>query len=276
MIAYSAMLDVPRALVRYVAGLLRGERRRLGTRAGSRVLSCWRQALFALVWFRKAEDLALLGAGFGISRATAYRYRDEAVAVLAEQAPELTEALARAKEEGWAYVILDGTVVAADRVAATTISVKGRPIDLWYSGKAHHQGGNVQAVMRPDGLPLWISDVRPGSVHDLTCARGEILGALYASAAAGLPTLADGGYVGAGHGVHVPFKQPGGGQVLAIDNRAYNALLRGLRAHGERGFALLKTRWAVLRRVTTCPHKISDIAKAALVLTQFEHKYLSC
>jgi hypothetical protein len=53
------------------------------TRRGSRVLTCWKQALFALVWFRKQEDLEVLGAGFGLSRATAYRYRDEAVDVLA-------------------------------------------------------------------------------------------------------------------------------------------------------------------------------------------------
>jgi hypothetical protein len=39
-----------------------------------------------LVWFRKGEDVTRLGAGFRISRATAYRYRDEGVAVLAAQA----------------------------------------------------------------------------------------------------------------------------------------------------------------------------------------------
>lgn len=49
--------------------------------------------------------------------------------------------------------------------------------------------------------------------------------------------LADGGYEGAGQGVHVPFKRPGDGNVLAVDHLAYNALQRGLRARGERGFA---------------------------------------
>ena len=34
----------------------------------------------------------MLGAGLGTSRATAYRYRDEVVAVLAAQAPDLTQA----------------------------------------------------------------------------------------------------------------------------------------------------------------------------------------
>jgi len=31
--------------------------------------------------------------------------------------------------------------------------VKGEAIDAWYSGKHHQSGGNVQAVIRPDGLP---------------------------------------------------------------------------------------------------------------------------
>jgi hypothetical protein len=56
--------------------------------------------------------------------------------VLATRAPELTEALERVKDEGWAYVILDGTVV---------------------QGPPH--GGNLQAVIRPDSLPIWLSPV---------------------------------------------------------------------------------------------------------------------
>jgi hypothetical protein len=275
-ITYSATLDVPRPLVRYLARLLEAERRHRGTRKDARVLSCWKQAIFVLAWFRKNENIPLLGAGFGLSRATSYRYHAEGVEVLAAQAPDLSEALDRVIDEGWNYVILDGTIVPTDRDHAPTTSVKGKQIDLWYSGKAHGHGGNLQALIRPDGFPIWISPVEPGSVHDLTAARTHVLGALYAAARRGLPTLADGGYVGSGHGIHVPVKQPGGTQILHVNNRTYNALLRGLRALGERGFALLKTRWTVLQRVTACPHKIADIGKAALVLTQFEHKYIPC
>lgn len=274
MIAYGAMLDVPRELVGYVSQLLAAQRRALGTRKRTRALTCWRQALFVLAWFRKREDLTVLGAGFGISRATAYRYRDEAVAVLAAQAPDLTEALARVQREGWAFVILDGKIVDTDRLRVKTISRKGEQIDLWYSGKRHDFGGNIQAVMRPDGLPIWVSAVSPGSVHDLVAAHEHALGALYAAAARGLPTLADPGYEGAGIGVHTPFKQPVDGRALGIDNRAYNMLLRSLRCLGERGFALLVGRWRVLQHVTACPKKIGDLANAMLVLTHFEHRYL--
>ena len=229
-----------------------------------------------LVWLRKREDLTVLGAGFGISRATAYRYRDEALAVLAAQAPDLTEALDRVHAEGWAYVILDGKLVDTDRCQAKTISRTGEQIDVWYSGKKRGFGGNIQAVMRPDGLPIWVSGVEPGSVHDLAAAREHALGALYAAAARGLPTLADPAYHGAGIGVHTPVKQPADGRRLAVDNRTYNALLRSLRCVGERGFALLTRRWRVLQHVTACPQRIEDIAKAALVLTHFEHRYLPC
>jgi hypothetical protein len=45
-----------------------------------------------LVWFRTKGDVAVLGAGFKVSRATAYRYRDEGIQVLTAQAPELHEA----------------------------------------------------------------------------------------------------------------------------------------------------------------------------------------
>ena len=93
MIAYRAMLDVPRELVDELAGLLRRERRRRGTRRNSRALSCPKQALLGLVWFRKNEEMTALAAGFGISRATGYRYRDEVIAVLGAEAPDLHEAL---------------------------------------------------------------------------------------------------------------------------------------------------------------------------------------
>ena len=269
MIAYRAMLDVPRELVVKLAGLLRGERRRRGTRRNSRALSCWKQALLGLVWFRKNEEMTALAAGFGISRATGYRYRDEVVAVLAAQAPDLHEALQQVADEGWSHVIVDGKVFRTDRCAETTTSAKGTTIHSWYSGKHRAFGGNVQAIMRPDGQPVWTSEVVAGHDHDLTAARdAHLLGALYwAASQLNLPTLADGGYQGAGQGIHVPYKQPGDGNVLAVDHLAYNALQRGLRALGERGFALLTARWRALQRITASPSRIGDIVAAARMLT---------
>jgi hypothetical protein len=273
-IAHRATLDVSRALVQYVARLLHEERRLRGTPHGSRALSPFWQAVMVMRWFRGERDVPKLGRDHRVSRATAYRYIHEGIEVLAAQAPDLPEALDRAEAQGLAFLILDGTLIPIDRCGEQAISVKGEPIDAWYAGKAHQHAGNLQALSAPGGLPLWIGEVEPGSVHDLTAARTHVLGALYAAAARGLPTLADSGYAGAGIGIHTPIKQPEGNQILSPDNRTYNRLLRALRCLGERGFALLKRRWRILQHITVSPSRIGDIARAALVLTHFEHNHL--
>jgi hypothetical protein len=118
---------------------------------------------------------------------------------------------------------------------------------------------------------VWVSDVLPGSTHDLTAAREHVLPGLRPYLK-DLPVLADSGYEGAGAGVHVPVKRPADGRELDIDTRTRNALLRSLRYQGERGFALMSQRWRTLQRVMLSPGKIGDIAKAVLVLVHFEHK----
>ncbi|MGJ6970020.1 hypothetical protein ACSDR0_50010 [Streptosporangium sp. G11] len=40
---------------------------------------------------------------------------------------------------------------------------------------------------------------------------------------------------------------------------------------GERVFALLEQRWRILQHVSLSPSRVGDVAKAALVLTHFEH-----
>jgi hypothetical protein len=122
-------------------------------------------------------------------------------------------------------------------------------------------------------VPLWASDVLPGSTHDITAARLLVLPGLRPWLAV-FPCLADSGYEGAGRGVLVPVKKPRKNE-LDTDTKCRNTLLRGLRYQGERGFAVLKERWAALQHVTVSPTQIGDIAKAALVLTQFEHKMIS-
>ena len=273
MISYRVILDVPFQLALFVSGLLAEHRSEIGTRAGTRALTCWKQAVFALAWFRDRPDIARLGAGFGISQATAYRYKDEAIEVLAAKAPTLREALDKAAGQGLAYLILDGTLISSDRCAGTKTSKKGKEIDAWYSGKAHEPAGNVQALAAPGGVPLWVSDVLPGSTHDLTAAREFVLPGARPYLAR-MPILADSGYEGAGAGVHVPVKKPARGE-LDSDTKTRNALLRSLRYQGERGFALMSQRWRALQHVMISPSAIGDLAKSVLVLVQFEHKMIS-
>ena len=198
--------------------------------------------MLGLRWFRDRTTADALARDHRISRATAYRYIDEVIAVLADEAPELGEALKQAGDQGFSHVILDSKVIPCDRCKEPAVSVKGEAIDLWYSGKAHAHGGSIQAVLAPDGFPLWVSDVEPGSVHDLTAARVHAFPALYPAAAAGLPALADLGYDGAGLGILISVKQPLGGRELDVNTRSRNAIQRSLRCLGERGFALLDQR----------------------------------
>ena len=154
-----------------------------------------RQALLVLAYLRKSETFAELAAGFGIGTATAWRYVTETVALLAARAPKLRQALTSAKNAGHAYVVIDGTLIPIDRVAAD------RP---FYSGKHRRHGMNLQVISAPDGEILWVSGPLPGAVHDLTAAR--IWGIIRELAAAGLITLADKGYHGAGDHILTPYR----------------------------------------------------------------------
>ncbi len=79
------------------------------------------------------------------------------VDLLAARAPKLREAVRDAKEAGHAYVIVDGTLIPIDRVAAD------RP---FYSGKHKKHGMNLQVIASPDGSIRWASAALPGSAHD--------------------------------------------------------------------------------------------------------------
>ena len=262
--SHRASLDVSAPVLKAVTGWIARYRRRPGTRPAQRVGTVHAQVVLALRWLRHRLDVRTLAADAGVSIATAYRYLHEALDVIAAHAPALGAVLTHARAAGLPFLCLDGTLIPTDRVAARA----ERGHHLWYSGKHHAFGGSVQVICDPGGFPLWVSDVRPGSTHDLTAARELVLPALYPHAARGLPVLADKGYTGAGIGVHVPIKhQPDG--PLHADNRCYNRLITALRAPAERGHALLG-RWRALDRVTVSPHRIGAIAAAALVLTSLD------
>jgi hypothetical protein len=127
MLFYRAALPLSSRTLSYVAGVIRRHRRKIG--------SCWRklapgrQALLVLAHLRKGETLAGLAAGFGVGTATAWRYVTETVRLLAARAPRLGPALRAARKAGHAFVVIDGTMIAVDRVA------KDRP---FYSGSTRH------------------------------------------------------------------------------------------------------------------------------------------
>ncbi len=67
MINYGATLDVAREQVWFVAGVLRTERRRRGTRRGRRALTPYWQAVLVLRWFRDATPVHRLATDHRIS-----------------------------------------------------------------------------------------------------------------------------------------------------------------------------------------------------------------
>ncbi len=268
-VIYTAVLPIGEHSATFVAGLLASERSRRQTRRGRRALGCHQQAVLVLCWFLDATRVAQLAADNQLSSSTAYRYLHEGIDVLAGAAPGLHGALLAARTAGHSHVCLDGTLIPSDR-SRTPGPSPG--IDLWWSGKHHRHGGNIQVVTAPDGWPLWTSPVRPGREHDTTCARAHdgLLDAIDEWADADHVALADRGYEGENTRLPVPFRAPAGGG-LPVDHRAYNALHSATRALAERGNSLLKTTFKALRRISFCPWRIGDITAAALVLLHVEN-----
>jgi len=203
-----------------------------------------------------------------ISKSTAYDYLHEGIDVLAARAPGLKAAREAAKAAGYSHVSIDGTLIETDRCAALGPTPE---VDLWWSGKHHQQGGNVQVMTIPDGWPIWTSEVRPGREHDTTAVRAhpEILPAL-TDLLTELRTLGDLGYEGEADTITVAFKTPAQGQLTTIQ-RMFNKAHNGVRAVGERGHALLKMTFRALRTISLDPWRIRKIIAAALVLLHIEH-----
>lgn len=255
MIAYRATLDVPASTLTTVSGWIAAHRRAHDLRPAQRAATSHKQAMLVLRWLKDATRIRLLAHDTGVSIATAYRYLHEALAVIASHAPHLEDVIDQAITEEWDFVCLDGTLIATDKCSATNPE---SGYDLWYSGKHKQHGGNVQVLCNPSGYPVWVGPVEPGSTHDITAARRHAFPRLYSAAAAGLPTLTDKGYEGAGIGIMVPVK----GNDLGRDIRARNRLISHLRAPSERANALLKQTWRGLQHVTLDPWRITEIVAA--------------
>ena len=269
-ITYEAVLDVSERTAQFLSKLLHEERVRRGTRKGTRALGTYKQAVLVLRWFLDDTRVSALARDNGISQSTAYDYLDEAIAVLAVRKPSLHNALLAAKAAGHTHVIVDGTLIETDRVSAPGPT---DGVDLWWSGKHQHHGGNIQVVSTPDGWPLWTSDVRPGREHDMTAARADpdLLRLIAEWVSDGQASLADLGYQGEPEIFTVPFKKPKGA-TLTVDQQTFNAIHGALRCLGERANSLLKTTYKVLRRYRGCPWRLGRIAAAALVLLHVEHQ----
>ncbi|GGY90663.1 hypothetical protein GCM10010327_21720 [Streptomyces nitrosporeus] len=147
-------------------------------------------------------------------------------------------------------MILDGTLLPIDRIAADTPD---------HPGKHKRHGMNVQVLTDPFSRLLWTSPALPGSAHDLTAARTH--GIIDALATAELKCWADKAYQGAGHPVRVPSR----GRRLKRWQRRLNSTHAKIRCLSEQAMATLKG-WRLLWKLRCSTNLITAIVQAVLVL----------
>ncbi|MFF3467989.1 transposase family protein [Streptomyces sp. NPDC002619] len=248
MLVYPSGVDVSSSALRFLSTRLRQHRRAIGSHW--RRLSAGRQALLTLAHLRVGHTYAQLAAEFGVGITTAYRYVTEAVELLADLAPTLTDAIRAASTK--AFVILDGTLLPIDRIAAD------RP---FYSGKHKKHGMNVQVLTDPFGRLLWASPALPGAVHDVRAAREH--GIVDALAETGVQCWADKAYRGTGGTVRTPCW--GRWEILSAGQKAVNRSHAKIRALVEQAMATLKA-WRLLRKLRCSTTRITALVQAVLAL----------
>ncbi|MFC7895484.1 transposase family protein [Streptomyces sp. NPDC057381] len=246
MLVYPSGVDVSSSALRFLSARLRRHRQELGTRW--RRLNPGRQALLTLAHLRNGHPYAQLATAFGVGTTTAYRYVTEAVELLAALAPTLAVRASSTK----AFVLLDGTLLPTDRIAAD------RP---FYSGRHRKHGMNLQVLADPSGRLQWASPALPGAVHDVRAAREH--GVIATLTAVGITCWADKGYRGAGGTVRVPYW--GRWESFCTGQKAVNRSHAKIRALVEQAVAALKP-WRLLRKIRCSTTRITSLARAVLTL----------
>lgn len=122
LLVYPSAIDLSTRTLRYPTGQLAARRRQIDTRW--RRLTAGRQALLALAHLRCGDTSAQLAAGFGIGIGIATVYRSCARPSPCCPCSPRPSPRRTIREE--AFVILDGTLLPIDRIAADT---------PYYSGK---------------------------------------------------------------------------------------------------------------------------------------------
>ena len=225
MLSYPATIPLSSRTLNDLADHIRAHRRQ--RRSRWRRLEPGRQALLALAHLRNGDTFTRLAAGFEIGVAPAWRYVQEAIALLSAAAEDLDTAMRRVRL--LAYAILDGTLIPIDRVADQ------KP---YYSGKHKRHGVNVHVIADAAGRLVWASPALPGSIHDLTAARAH--GIIDALTSADVMTFADKGYQEARGSVRTRFERRRFRPELSRRQRTVNRAHATIRASGERAIATLK------------------------------------
>ncbi|MEU9788938.1 transposase family protein [Streptomyces phaeochromogenes] len=263
-LVYTARLPLSSATLNYLAGLIRGPCKRIGSRW--RALPAGKIAGIVLAVLRCDQRPGDLAGGNGVHRTTVSRWVREVVGLLATRAPRLDRALKEIARKGGGVVLLDGSLIRTRR----RTGADNRPN---YSGKHKCHGLLVISLTDDRGRLVWNSAVRPGRTSEITACRHDKLTAKLR--AAGLGAIADLGFVGlddaapdADPAVITGYKAARH-RPLTRGQKLSNKVLAAVRAPVEHGFAHLKN-WRILGKVRTHPRWATALVRALLVLTNRE------
>ena len=263
-LVYPARLPLSSATLNWLADLLRGHFKKIGSRW--RALPAGKIAGIVLAVLRCDQRPGDLAGGNGIHRTTVTRWVREVVGLLAARAPRLDRALKKIARKGGGVVLLDGSVIRTRRRTGTENRKN-------YSGKNKCHGLLVIALTDDRGRLLWVSAARPGRTSEITACRHDKLTAHLR--AAGLGAIADLGFVGLDDSgpdtdpAVITGYKAARNRPLTRGQKLSNKALAAVRAPVEHGFAHLKN-WRVLGKVRTDPRWATALVRALLVLTNKE------
>ena len=259
-LVYQCALPLSRRTLTFVADLLRGHLKKIGSRW--RRLPPGRIALIVLATLRHDRRLADLAGGNGISASTVSRWTWEIIRLLAARAPRLDRALAAIRNQGGEAVLPDGTLIPTRRRPGTANRKN-------YNGKHKKHGLLFLALTDEAGNLIWTSSARRGAASEITTARHDrIAGHLRT---AGLGALADLGFTGLDPDPDDPviitgYKSTRARKTTPAQRHA-NQALSAARAPVEHGFSDLKN-WRILTRLRLSPATATILLRALLVLTR--------
>jgi hypothetical protein len=259
-LVYQCALPLSHQTLTFVADLLRGHLKKIGSRW--RKLPPGKIALIVLATLRHDHRLADMAGGNGVSASTIHRWTWEIIGLLAARSPRLDRALARIKREDGEAVLLDGTLIPTRRRSGTANRKN-------YNGKHKKHGLLFLALTDQTGNLIWISSARRGAVSEITTARHDHLAARLRAARLG--ALADLGFTGLDPDPEDPVIITGykatAARKLTPAQRQANQALSAARAPVEHGFSDLK-HWRFLTRLRVDPGKATILLRALLVLTR--------
>ncbi|MER5918562.1 transposase family protein [Streptomyces sp. NPDC001982] len=261
-LVYQCRLSLSTATLNFVAGLLRGHLKKIGSRW--RKLPPGKIATIVLAVLRHDQRLLDMAGGNAVHHTTVGRWVKEVVLLLARRAERLERVLKKITRKGGCVVLLDGTLVRTRRRPGTENRKN-------FSGKHKCHGLLFIALTDTKGRLLWTSAARPGRSSEITACRHEHLTARLREA--GLGAIADLGFVGLDDNPDDPTVITGykaaRNKPLTRSKKQVNHLIAAERAACEHAFAHLKN-WRVLVKLRLDLRYATALVRALMVLTHQE------